>query len=251
MLRYNSGSSDFWKKCDFNLHSVAEIVCYAYVHDICTLWIFEREKKSQKNSLSDSTFSRSISLRLERSDLHNKKKWPAIWARDQLSEWSSIVLEVRVVHCVKCPALNARVQHTTLTSWRSTFFAWLISRKQQNDSLKIEWEDAQVFILFTFPFYSLLPKDFSEFHTKQGVRIRKTGCVCCRHVQRVKKKRRMTFFHELEKNKKWKFFFFLCWESWDFFHLETKALEFFSMVDPITVMYREKAPCWLLTHGEG
>ena len=74
MLRYNSGSSDFWKKCDFNLHSVAEIVCYAYVHDICTLWIFEREKKSQKNSLSDSTFSRSISLRLERSDLHNKKK---------------------------------------------------------------------------------------------------------------------------------------------------------------------------------
>ena len=175
-----------------------------------------------------------------------KKKCPAIWARLQLSEWSSIVLEVRVVHCVKCPALNARVQHTTLTSWRSTFFAWLISRKQRNDSLKIEWEDAQVFILFTFPWYSLLPIDFSEFHTKQGVRIRKTGCVCCRHVQRVKKKRRMTFFHELEKNKKWKFFFFLCWESWDFFHLETKALEFFSMVDPITVMYREKAPCWLL-----
>ena len=132
-----------------------------------------------------------------------KKKCPAIWARLQLSEWSSIVLEVhvRVVHCVKCPALNARVQHTTLTSWRSTFFAWLISRKQRNDSSKIEREDTQVFILFTFLGYSLLPIDFSEFHTKQGVRIRKTGCVCCRHVQRVKKKRRMTFFHELEKNR--------------------------------------------------
>ena len=142
-----------------------------------------------------------------------KKKCPAIWARVQLSEWSSIVHEVRVVHCVNSPVLNATRQHTTLTCWRSTFFAWLISRKQRNDSSIIEQEDAQVFILFTFPFYSLLPIDFSEFHTKQGVRIRKTGCVCCRHVQRVKKKRRMTFFHELEKNKKWKFFFFFCVEN--------------------------------------
>ena len=156
-----------------------------------------------------------------------KKKCPAIWARLQLSEWSSIVLEVRVVHCVKCPALNARVQHTTLTSWRSTFFAWLISRKQQNDSLKIEWEDAQVFILFTFPFYSLLPIDFSEFHTKQGVRIRKTGCVCCRHVQRVKKKRRMTFFHELEKNKKWKFFFFFVLRIMGLFSLRNQSTGIF------------------------
>ena len=123
-----------------------------------------------------------------------KKKCAAIWARAQLSEWSNIVLEVRVVHCVNWPALNARDQHTTLTSWRSTFFAWLISRKQQNDSLKIEWEDAQVFILFTFPWYSLLPIDFSEFHTKQGVRIRKTGCVCCRHVQKVVKRERMIIF---------------------------------------------------------
>ena len=155
-----------------------------------------------------STLCRSLRGKKNLKKIHSlTPRFPALFLFDS-SEWSSIVLEVRVVHCVNWPALNARDQHTTLTSWRSTFFAWLISRKQRNDSLKIEWEDAQVFILFTFPWYSLLPIDFSEFHTKQGVRIRKTGCVCCRHVQRVKKKRRMTFFHELEKNKKWKFFFF-------------------------------------------
>ena len=120
-----------------------------------------------------------------------KKECPGIWARAQLSEWSNIVLDVRVEHCVKCPALNARVQHTTLTSWRSTFFAWLISRKQRNDSSKIEREDAQVFILFTFPGYSLLPIGISEFHAKQGVRIRKTELVCCCHVRWVVKRERM------------------------------------------------------------
>ena len=179
-----------------------------------------------------------------------KKKWPAIWARDQLSEWSSIVLEVRVVHCVDPPVLNATLQHTTLTSWRSTFFAWLISRKQQNDSLKIEWEDAQVFILFTFPCYSLLPIDFSEFHTKQGVRIRKTGCVCCRHVQRMKKKRRMTFFHELEKNKKWKFFFFSVLRIMGLFSLRNQSTRIFFNGRSHSVMYIEiglQCPLNLLT----
>ena len=123
------------------------------------------------------------------SDIHKI----ANWARVQLSEWPSIVSHVRVEHCVTWLALNASDQHTTLTSWRSTFFAWLISRKQRNDSSIIEREDAQVFILFTFPGYPLLPIDICEFHAKQGVRIRNTERVCCRHVQNVVKRERMIF----------------------------------------------------------
>ena len=77
MLRYDSGSSDFWKFVHFNLHSLAEIVYYAYVHETYGLWIFGKEEQSEKNSLSDSTFSRSISLRLEWSDIKNLSSCPA------------------------------------------------------------------------------------------------------------------------------------------------------------------------------
>ena len=58
---FSTLTSNCEKNIDFNLHSVAEIVHYAYVHDIYALWILERETRSKKNSLSDSTFSRSIS----------------------------------------------------------------------------------------------------------------------------------------------------------------------------------------------
>ena len=58
---FSTLNSNCEKNIDFNLHFVAEIVHYAYVHDIYALWIFERETRSKKNSLSDSTFSRSIS----------------------------------------------------------------------------------------------------------------------------------------------------------------------------------------------
>ena len=131
-----------------------------------------------------------------------KKEWPGIWACGQLSEWPNIVPDVHVEHFVTWPALNARDQHTTLTSWRSTFFAWLISRKQRNDSSKIEREDAQVFILFTFSGYSLLPIGISEFHAKQGVRIRKTELVCCCHVRWVVKRERWWSLWA-EKKQRW------------------------------------------------